>query len=169
MDADAVDDVNDIRRQHVSSVSYDKVSQELRDTSLRMFDLLNHGKVEDSIFQLLAPDYHQRCENTQGPYTAAVTREEFLQHYLQLLEDNPSYYLNATECSVQMSDHNRRATVMLSGDTSVGAHPTSMRIEVVNVLYWERRKHNGWVCCRGKCIRGPAGDGMRGCGLSGWQ
>jgi hypothetical protein len=138
-----------------------QILQKIRETSIRIFEALNHGKIEDPIFQVLTPDYHMSCENSQGPYTSSETREDFLHHYQEMLGMNPDYYLNITECSVKLSDYNRRAAVVLSGDTSVGAQPTTMRIEVVNLLSWEWRKQEGWVCCRGKCIRSPAGDGMR--------
>lgn len=138
-----------------------QIEQKIRNTSIRVFEALNHGKTEDPVFQILAPDYHQTCENSQGPYTSSETREDFLQHYQEMLGVNPDYYLNITGCSVKLSDSNRRAAVVLSGDTTVGAQPTNMRIEVVNLLSWEWRKQEGWICVRGKCIRSPAGDGMR--------
>jgi hypothetical protein len=137
-----------------------QILQKIRQTSIRIFEALNHGKLEDPILQALAPDFQETCENSLGPYTFCGSREDFLEHYQQMLRVNPGYYLNITGCSVKLSDYNRRAAVVLSGDTSVGAQTTTMRIEVVNLLSWEWRKHEGWVCVRGKCIRSPAGDGM---------
>ena len=123
-----------------SSDGSSRIQQQIREISLRIFEALNHGKLGDPILQNLTPDYHMTCENSPGPYTSSDTREAFLQHYREMLEMNPDYYFNITECSVKLSDSNRRATVVMTGDTNVGARPTTMRIEVVNLLSWEWRK-----------------------------
>ena len=148
--------------QHLAGSSKeDETLQEIRKISLHMFDLLNQGKIQDPSFDALASDYQMTCEKGQGPYTSSVGREAFLQKYLEMLDKNPGYCFNVTDCSVKLSDSNRKASVVLSGDTPVGDKPTNMRMEVVNLLSWEWRRREGWVCVRGKCIRGLAGDSMR--------
>jgi hypothetical protein len=125
-----------------------------------MFDLINHGETEDPVSQTLVSDFRMTCENEHGPSCSSSSREAFLQNYLQLLESNPGFYFNVEESSVKLSDSNRKATMILSGDKGVQAQPTSMRLGFVNSFSWEWRKSEGWVCCRGKCIRCLAGDIM---------
>lgn len=124
-------------------------AEKVRQDRVRIFELLDQGRIEDPALHMLAPDFQMNCEKSIGPYTYCGSRGEFIHHYLEVLQARPGYYFNLTQCTVKLSDSNRRASAMLSGETGAG----DLQIQVVNVLTWQLRKLDGWVCVRGKCIR----------------
>lgn len=134
----------------------DQIAEKLRQNSVRFFECLNQGQIGDVVFQTMAPDFTMHCEKFITPYTYCGSRDEFLSHFVDVLKQTPGYYVNITHSTVNMSDSNRKAAAMLSGDTGVG----EVRIDVVHVLWWEWRKVEGWICVRGKCVRALSMDSM---------
>jgi hypothetical protein len=119
---------------------------------------LNHGRIDDSVLKMLTPDFRMICEKGIGPFTLCEGRDEFVYHFDDMLKGR-GYYFNITHCTVNLSDSDRKAAAMLTGDVGVGG---SVRVEVVSQLSWEWRKLDGWVCARGKSIRALSTDSMRG-------
>ena len=132
------------------------LEQQMCELSLTIFDVLNRGEFDNpKLNKILAPDFHTTYETDLIPYRSSGSRDEFIQNYIDLIQQG--HVFSARESSAKLSDSNRKASVVLNGDSGVCANRGGIRIELVMVLTWERRKEEGWVCSKCKCLKGLAG------------